>query len=323
MKKIGSGITEEEKKAEAFLTTLGAPIHLPSCTYASGIAPVASPSYHGVESFNWHVASKGEGVDCFLRITRPELKVFIDFQTALTAAQTCHDLSFSPKVLAVDADNHAMLFEYLGEDWQVATLDALMVPDMAEKLVTMQKQLAAASPFGRRWSVFDGIADFYDRLQTLDGLLPPDIDWMMAWVEVIRDAIQASGIDFKPAHGDPHSSNILLDAHKNIQLVDFDMAGDMDPYYSLGVLMNELYVFEEEMRPLLEIHDGVVRESIFCRARAYAVADDFYWALRAFFMQNCLKNPSIEFLKYGCWRALRCRMALSHPDFERIIRNIS
>jgi len=129
-------------------------------------------------------------------------------------------------------------------------------------------------------------------------------------------------VDYKPAHGDPHSSNVMLHADGAMQLVDFDMAGDMDPYYQLGTQMNELYQFDSQMKPLLEMHDGAFTEAAFNRCRAYAAADDLYWALRSLVLELRSPPSGVEFLKYAGWRFLRCRLLLGHPDFESRLRAI-
>jgi len=322
MKKIGTFDNEDEKRAEDFLSAVGTLVTPSLCCYTRSVVPVASPSYHAVESVSFDIAPRGSDITCFLRFGLEELAPFVDGEIAVRAAQQIHALGLSPQVLAMDTKINAILFERLDENWQVATIDRLMVPDMAERLVKITKKIAAGETFNRPWSVFDGIMALHDKLKELDAALPVDSDWMMDWMMAIKDAITAGGVDFKPAHGDYHCSNILIGENNAIKLVDFDMAGDMDPYYSLGVLMNELYSFEEEMRPLVEIYEGEMRDSSFCRARGYAAADDFYWALRSLLMETRSKNRQVEFLKYASWRFLRCRMALHHPDFERNLRKI-
>jgi thiamine kinase-like enzyme len=152
--------------------------------------------------------------------------------------------------------------------------------------------------------------------------LPGDADWMHASMMPIREAIAAAGVDFRPAHGDPHSSNVMVGPGGELKLVDFDMAGDLDPYYQLGVQMNELYQFESQMKPLLEMHDGHFSDKAFNRCRLYAMADDFYWALRSMLLEVRSPRRGIEFLKYAGWRFLRCRMLLGHPGFEELVRSI-
>jgi thiamine kinase-like enzyme len=190
------------------------------------------------------------------------------------------------------------------------------------RLVTMQKTIAAGEALGRIWSVFDGIGVIWSLLSKTDAPLPGDADWMHGWMRKMGGAIKAAGADFRPAHGDPHSSNVMLGPNGKMALVDFDMAGDIDPYYQLGVQINELYQFESQMKPVLEMHDGHFNESAFSRCRIYAAADDFYWALRSLLLGARSQMQGVEFLKYAAWRFLRCRMLLGHPGFEERLRTL-
>ena len=86
--------------------------------------------------------------------------------------------------------------------------------------------------------------------------------------------------------------------------------------------MNELYQFESQMKPLLEMHDGRFSEKAFSRCRLYAAADDLYWALRSLLQDVRSPIQGLEFLKYASWRFLRCRMLLGHPGFEERLRSL-
>lgn len=293
-----------------------------SVTYRPAMPAVASPSYQAVESCSFEVAVDGAAPAYFLRFGIDEVKELVDDDIAFAAADRLHQLGFSPEPVDYDNETQSILFARLDENWRSAKIDDLMHPDRAAQLVEMQKTIAGGELFGRRWSVFDGIELLWHIVSTGPVPLPGDADWMLSWMKPMREAIQAAGVDIRPAHGDPHSSNVMLGPDGALQLVDFDMAGDMDPYYQLGVQMNELYQFETAMKPLLEIHDGAFSEKAFNRCRIYAAADDFYWALRSLILEMRSPPRGIEFLKYAGWRFLRCRMALGHPDFEGRLRNL-
>ncbi|SES41086.1 Thiamine kinase [Rhizobium sp. NFR03] len=321
MKIAGSPETPMETRAEtalvAFSSVLG---ETPS--YAPATAAVASPSYHAVESCSFAVATAGGEADYFLRLGADEVADLVDGEAAFTAALRFHQLGFSPQPFGYDAANGATLFARLGDGWRAAKIDDLMQPAAVARLIDMQKAIAASAKFGRTWSVFDGIVQLWPIVAAGDTSLPGDADWMLSWMVPIREAILAAGIDLRPAHGDPHSSNVMLGTDGALQLVDFDMAADIDPYYQLGVQMNELYQFETQMRLLLEMHDGAFSEKAFNRCRAYAAADDLYWALRSLVLELRSPPKGVEFLKYASWRFLRCRMLLSHPDFEARLRSL-
>jgi thiamine kinase-like enzyme len=100
------------------------------------------------------------------------------------------------------------------------------------------------------------------------------------------------------------------------------MACNTDPHYEFGCLLNEAYVFEEQMRAALERTEGSVHETVLNRCRLYAIADDLYWGLWAALMNATSERRGIEFLKYANWRLLRCRMAIRDYGFERMLRAI-
>lgn len=321
MKALGSPDNAAERRAEAALGAMQ-DVSTEGLRYAPAAAPVASPSFHAVESVSFVVASNNDEAELFLRLGIDELQALVDDDSAHAAAVRFGELGFSPKPIARDVNNRAVLFERLGEGWRTARIDDLMQTSSVSRIIEMQKAVAAGKPFSRNWSVFDGIDDLWRTLSDKKVSLPDDAEWMMGWMQPIRATIEAAGVDMKPAHGDPHSSNVMVGPAGQLRLVDFDMAGDMDPYYSLGVLMNELYQFESQMKSLLEMHDGAFSEKAFNRCRLYAAADDLYWALRSMLLEVLTPPRGIEFLKYSGWRFLRCRMLLGRPGFEELLRSI-
>ncbi|WP_454624898.1 phosphotransferase family protein [Bradyrhizobium cenepequi] len=321
MKALGTPATALEARAERAIRSLSI-LDAASTTYAASALPVASPSYHAVESASFDVAPDGTEATFFLRLGGDEVAELVDDDVAFAAARRLHRLALSPEPLARAPDERAVLFARLGEGWRTAKIDDLMHESAAARLIEMQKTIATGESFGRPWSVFDGIDRLWPLVSETGAALPGDVEWMLAWMTVIRDAISAAGAESKPAHGDPHSSNVMLGPDKTMMLVDFDMAGDIDPYYQLGVQMNELYQFESQMKPLLEMHDGRFSEKAFNRCRLYAAADDFYWALRSLLQDARSPRQGLEFLKYAGWRFLRCRMLLGHPGFEERVRSL-
>ncbi len=258
----------------------------------------------------------------FLRLGAAEVMELVDHGIALAAASRVAQLGLAPKVIGSDASERAVLFNRLDEGWKVAKIDDLIGRDSVARLIAMQKAIAAGDALGKTWSVFDGIEAVWSLLPKTGTPLPGDTDWMLGWTRRMRAAIEAAGVDHRPAHGDPHSSNVMLGPNGQLALVDFDMAGDIDPYYQLGAQMNELYQFESQMKPMLEMHDGRYDESVFSRCRIYAAADDFYWALRSLLLAARSQLQGVEFLKYAAWRFLRCRMLLGQPGFEERLRSL-
>lgn len=321
MRTLGHPETAMEARVERAIGNLPV-IDATKAVYAVSAFPVASPSYHAVESTSFDVGPSGQEAKFFLRLANDEVAELVDGEVAFAAAKRFHELGLSPLPVGRAPAERAVLFTRLGSGWRTAKIDDLMQQDAVARLVAMQKTIAAGEKFGRPWSVFDGIDHLWSLISSTRAVLPGDLGWMLAWMSSMRDAVSAAGVDLKPAHGDPQSSNVMLGPDGAMMLVDFDMAGDIDPYYQLGVQMNELYQFESQMKPLLEMHDGRFSETAFSRCRLYAAADDLYWALRSLLQDVRSPVQGLEFLKYASWRFLRCRMLLGHPGFEERLRSL-
>ena len=324
MKPLGTPEDASERLAEAALAQAFAA--LPGLRggvahYEVAVPGLASPSYHGVESTTYRVAdAQGAEASLFLKVSEPCAAALLDPAAAFRAARGIAALGLAPEPLHVAADQGAILFRCLGPDWRPATLDTLQRPEGMATVIAAFRRIGAGEAFGRPWSVFEAIRDLRALLGPGADSLPPDAWFLFDWAEAIEAALAAAGTDRRPAHADPHASNLLFGPGGALRLVDFDMACDTDPHYQLGAFLNEACTFETPMRAGIEMAEGTFRPDVFNRARAYAAADDLHWGLRALAMDRLSPRRALEFRKYAAWRFLRCRMLVGRPGFEETLR---
>lgn len=289
--------------------------------YAVAVPGLASPSYHGVESATYRVAEDRDAEpSLFLKVSEPCAAALLDPAASFRAAQGIAALGLAPEPLHFAEREGAILFRCLGPDWRPATLDTLQRPDSMATVIDAFRRIGAGEAFGRPWSVFEAIRHLRALLGEGGDALPPDAWFLFDWAEAIEAALIAAGTDVRPAHADPHASNLLFGPGGALQLVDFDMACDTDPHYQLGAFLNEACPFETPMKAGIEMAEGAFRPEVFNRARAYAAADDLHWALRALVMDRLSPRRGLEFRKYAAWRFLRCRMRVGGPGFEETLR---
>lgn len=326
MKALGAPEGALERLAEEALAAI--PV-LAGRTIRYGVAcpGVASPSYHGVESATFHVAVEPDAEPAyFLKVTEPAAAALIDPAHAFGAAARFAALGLAPEPLHLAREQGAILFRHLGPEWRPATLDRFRRPEAVAAVIGAFGRIAAGAPFGRRWSVFDGIRSLRTIIGAEADRLPPDLPpetwFLFDWCDAIEAALTAAGTESRPAHADPHASNLLFSPDGGLRLVDFDMACDTDPHHQLGAFLNEACTFESEMRLGIEIAEGSFRADVFSRCRAYAAVDDLYWGLRALAMDRASPRLGLEFRKYANWRLLRCRMRVGRPDFEETLRTL-
>lgn len=322
MKPLGAPTDSQERLAEAALSSVPF-LDARKLRYEPALAGAASPSYQGVESTLYRVTeAESAQPSLFLKVHQAECADLFDPAFAFTAGKALARQGMTPEPLHLAADQGAILFRLLGPEWRPATLDALGKGPYLSAVIETLRRIADGAPLGRNWTVFEGIAEMRARLGPQAETLPDDAWWLFDAIAAIADALAAAGADIKPAHGDPHATNIMLGPDGAVQLVDLDMACDTDPHYQLAALLNEACQFDTEMRTSIEIWNGAYSETLFNRCVAYAAADDLYWGLRALLLDRLSPRTSLEFRKYAGWRLLRCRMRINRPGFEETLRRL-
>src|ERR1700761_5891942 len=108
MKALGNPETSLEARAERAIMTFSA-IDAGIATYAAAVPPVASPSYHAVESVSFDVAANGKQPTYFLRLGADEVAELVDGEAAFLAAQRLHTLGLAPEPIAYAPAERATL----------------------------------------------------------------------------------------------------------------------------------------------------------------------------------------------------------------------
>ncbi|PNG24890.1 phosphotransferase family protein [Methylocella silvestris] len=319
MRKPGEALTDEERLVEALIAATPEWRGL-SVRYEAGATPVMSPLHRAVDSVCFAIDVGAAPERFFLKILHPDLWPSVDVGAAFEAARIAAQLGTTPKPLRLFAAERATLFDRLDEMWRTATVDDFADATILFNVVSAKKAIHAGPPFGRKWTVFNGIRQLEADLAAGGIEAPAGVGRLRAAAGNIEQAFILAGWDAKPCHGDGLASNVMVGPGKAIQLVDFDNACDADPYFDLGILLNEALAFDTDMRGALEEFDGCFRPQSLNRCRLYGVADDLYWGLWARLMHAISPRKNLEFLKYSQWRLLRCQIAAGDPRFEAMLQ---
>lgn len=318
MTALGQGRTTAELEVEAILRGHG-PWQSRSVVYEPAGVGIISPSHRGVDAKQWAISLDGAPPAYLLKIFHADMSPFIDVGSSHEATAQAAELGITPR--PVFANDGALVVEMLAQ-WHTATMGDLREMDLLAKVIAAKKRFRNSPRLARSTTIFDRLRAIRQMLEAEEIALPPDIWWLQAGVDDAEKAIEAAGFDAVPSHADGLASNVMYSDAGDVQLVDFDDARNVDPYFELGILLNEAFVFDSEMCPALEAFEGSVRRGSLARCRIYAVADDLYWGLWSWWMDARSPRGGLEFQKYANWRLLRCRMALRHPGFEERLRQI-
>jgi hypothetical protein len=283
-------------------------------------AVLASPGWHGVDGVHFK-ATMPDGSRRHVKAMHDDARHYVDVPVAFRAAAAAATMGIGPAVERSDPDSGTLVMADMA-GWRVGTLDKLRDPQIVQNLLRHRQTFQKGERLGRAVSVFDEIRRFLDACRSTGAALPADIDWLADNVLDAEKAILAAGVDLVPAHGDGNASNFLVGPDKQVLLVDWDRAGDMDPFADLGSFIVEAALQEPEAREIFELAHGGMDEKLFARTMLYGVADHLRWGLIGNLLARVSTRPSLEFLKYGSWRYFHCRQAVRDPRFAERVRRV-
>ena len=143
------------------------------------------------------------------------------------------------------------------------------------------------------------------------------------FIDYFKDArakIDSLCFDDVPCHRDGNTANLMVHESGEVLLIDFDLAGNCDPFEDIGCHLAEFFESDADARAGFEEWYGTFDEGLFQRARIYGLADDLRWGLVGALMAKTSPRRSLEFGKYASWRFLRLEMHLKRSDANDRIR---
>lgn len=312
------GLGQERERARAALRmAVGTP---DGVSVEPAFAVLASPGWHGVDGLHWRAAVNGKSLH--VKAMHNDTAGYVDVPCAFRAAQAAADLGVGPRVLAADPKAGVLVMADVSATHRTGTLDRVHPDAVLSSIIAAKRAFQRGPALGRPTDAFAEVVRFAGAAHAAGASLPADITWLLASVAEAGVAIAACGRDSVPAHGDGNASNVLVAEDGAVLLVDWDRAGDMDPFEDLGSLLAELAPQEPEARALFERWHGRMDEGLLSRTMLYGAADDLRWGLIAAILAATSPRTSLEFLKFASWRFLRCRMAVRDPRFSERVRTV-
>lgn len=308
---------EHERARSALRKVVGS---ADDATIEPAFAVLASPGWHGVDGLHWRAVVDGRPLH--VKSMHADAAGYVEVPCAFRAAQAAADLGVGPTVVAADATAGVLVMADVSATHRTGTLDRVHPDAVLGSIIAAKQDFQRSPALGRPTDVFAEVDRFAKAACAAGASLPQDIAWLLASIAEAGAAIVACGRDSVPAHGDGNVSNVLIAEDSSVLLVDWDRAGDMDPFEDLGSLLAELAPQEPEARAIFERWHGRLDEGLLARAILYGAADDLRWGLIAASLAATSPRTSLEFLKFANWRFLRCRMAVRDPRFPERVRTV-
>lgn len=288
-------------------------------SYAVAATPVASPMHRGVISDGVRLDLVDEP-SLFLKIRHEDCRADVAPHAA-DAAREAAGLGVGPDVVS-EAEG-VLALAFLDHPWRYARVGDLQEPALMASVLAAKRRLHDSGTTGWRFDPFPRIEALFAEVVASKAALPDDTERLATICALIGQAIAAAGSDLAFCHNDGIASNIMINPDTgDVRLVDFDLAGDNDPWFDVGALINEACRFEADECAALEAYVGRCEERVLHRCRLYGIVDDVMWGLWGIARAAATPRRGIEFHKYGTWRLAHARARVAARGFETWLRRL-
>ena len=221
----------------------------------------------------------------------------------------------APAVLAYLPAEGALVIEWL--DAQTLTAADLDDSRTLAAVAATCRQLHAGPVFTGDFDMFALQRRYLDLVTTNGYRLPPSYLDFMPQVDRLRRAVAARPVVPVPCHNDLLAANILRD-DKRLWFIDFEYAGNGDPFFELGNLWSEAHLGPDRLAELVAAYVGRESAAKTARARLYGLMSDYGWTLWAS-IQDATSDLDFDFWSWGLAKYERAMAELQGPDLALLI----
>lgn len=274
---------------------------------------VSAQRLHGGNTNHaWRVTVRDPDACYFLKLHGPGTDDFIDRETAREAAARAGEMGHAPALLLYDPAAGVEVFEFLQGYRSCDTLDAFD-PVIRRGIVDIYRSIHGAAPLRRSNT---GLEQFDRHLRRAEALRLPirgGVEDLVAARTRIGHAVAAAGMDLRFCFNDSFIANYMVDDRRTVRIVDWEFAGNNDPYWDLAMFALETFrTGRDDIDEMLEWHDGRARPEIAARVSAYAALAAATWGLWAA-CQDATSALPFDFGKYAGILLMKARGLMAQP----------
>ncbi len=290
----------------------------PPETIENPLTVLASPAWRGVEADVWLAKTGDKSV--VLKQYHPDTDFYVDPSPAIEAAEEAGKLGVGPKVVETWVEDGVLAFEELASPWVAGGLHHTLDPDIRSNVIEQKKTFQLGATLSRSVSIFDEIKDLHGITVQEAITTHNDIAPFMDFAVEAEQKLRACGWDQKPCHRDGNTANLMVNPDKAVQLIDFDLSANSDPFEDVGAYLIECFEHDVDARAGFEEWQGFFDEGLFQRSMIYGLMDDLRWGLIGSIMGARSPRTSLEFTKYAAWRFIRLQAQAKRSDANYRIR---
>ncbi len=226
------------------------------------------------------------------------------------SAKIAHQLEVGVEAIAYFEPHAAILTRFIGAE----TLTAVTAKTHLEQLVKTIKRYHQAPVFPAHFNPFQTVRNYHSLALEYGVKFPQDVARVLTQMTHIQTALQPHAREC-PCHNDLLPANLLFDG-SSLFIVDWEYAGNGNPFFDLGNLAVNLELDAVQCQHLLEMYFGSSSPELLAQLHLMRLASDLreaFWG----FLQAGISSIEFDFMGYGEKHLERFRQNVATEEFER------
>lgn len=188
------------------------------------------------------------------------------------------------------------------------------------RLASTCRRLHAGPRFARDFDMFDLQRRYLGIVRERGLRLPARYDEFLPLVERLRTALAVRPVASVPCHNDLLPANVLDDGAR-LWIIDYEYAGNGDPFFELGNAWSEASLSPELLEPLVAAYTGRDSPTLVARARLLGLMSKYGWTLWAS-ISAAVSEVDFDFWSWGMEKYERAVAEFDGPDLPRLLDEV-
>jgi thiamine kinase-like enzyme len=283
----------------------------PFTAHISSIAVISG----GITNRNYKLETANGAFMLRIAGERTEL-LGIDRANEFFSAQLAHTVGVGSEPMAFLERHAAILSRFIPN---ALTLEPETAMARLERIVPRLRafhdaSVLPASVLPVKFNPFETVRNYHSLALEHGVHFPDDLPSLLEQMKQMETALQPHARTC-PCHNDLLPANFLDDGTK-IWIIDWEYAGNGNPFFDLGNLAVNLELDEAACEHLLELYFGHCDAKLEAQLQLMRLASDLreaFWG----FLQSGISSLEMDFMAYGIKHLERFRINATHAAFKR------